>query len=127
IVPKASATLDRYTSIGIHANHMDMTKFSSDDDPDYRNVRCELQRLIENISHQPKDIAFAGSSGTEGKFSFAPQDQGYSAGEQDQIIVPGEASSNQSTRSVNTFSGTFHAGKIIQGSSFDSKGGTMNF
>ncbi|KAL6713033.1 hypothetical protein ACLMJK_009429 [Lecanora helva] len=42
IVPKASATLDRYASVGIYANHMDMTKFSSDQDPDYRNVLSEL-------------------------------------------------------------------------------------
>lgn len=62
IVPKASAVLDRYTSIGIHANHMNMTKFSSDQDPDYRNVRAELKRFTGPDSYPPKKASHSASS-----------------------------------------------------------------
>lgn len=48
IVPKDSASLERYECIGIHANHMDMTKFSSDQDPDYQNVLSGLRRVLQS-------------------------------------------------------------------------------
>jgi len=44
IVPMHSAILPSYTQIGIHSNHMDMTKFSSSDDPGYMSVSNELWR-----------------------------------------------------------------------------------
>jgi hypothetical protein len=38
IVPRQSAVLPSYPSIGIRANHMDMAKFGSFQDPGYRAV-----------------------------------------------------------------------------------------
>lgn len=125
IVPKASATLDRYTSIGIHANHMDMTKFSSDQDPDYQNILSELQRFTNPRSspHQLKEALNLASAGTE------ERNQGYSAGEQDQAAAHATASPKQPTRLVNTFSGSFNTGggKMIQGGEFNSGGGPISF
>ncbi|KAK3166744.1 hypothetical protein OEA41_009869 [Lepraria neglecta] len=111
IVPKASATLDRYTSVGIHANHMDMTKFLSDQDPDYQNVLSELQRFIA------LRLASSESSGTGGESHCEVRNQGYSAGEQVKTTVHNKAIPNQPTRSINTFSGNFNTGggKMIQG------------
>jgi hypothetical protein len=43
IVPKDSAQLKQYPSQSIHANHMDMTKFSSDAGPGYVAVCAQLQ------------------------------------------------------------------------------------
>ncbi|KAL2056045.1 hypothetical protein ABVK25_003687 [Lepraria finkii] len=132
IVPKDSATLDRYTSIGIHANHIDMSKFMSDQDPDYRNVLSELQRFIESIPHRPKEASRFASSGfseTGGNSHNETHYQGQSAKEHGQSTVHGDSSSTRPTRSINTFSGTFNSGggKMFQGNRFDSKGGPMNF
>lgn len=39
--------MDGYPAIPIHANHMDMTKFGSDDSPGYIRVLRELRRWIK--------------------------------------------------------------------------------
>ncbi|KAH6686174.1 hypothetical protein F5X68DRAFT_153560 [Plectosphaerella plurivora] len=49
IVPKHSAILPAYNSIGIHKNHMDMTKFSSAEDPGYLSVSTEILRWVRVI------------------------------------------------------------------------------
>ena len=132
IVPKASATLDRYPSISIHANHIDMTKFMSDQDPDYRNVVSELRRFTNPVPHQPKEASgFVSSefSETGGKSHNETRHQGQSAKEHEQSTATGDSSSTQPTGPVNAFSGTFNSGggKMFQGNQFDSKGGSMNF
>jgi protein SERAC1 len=43
IVPKDSAQPKQYTSKSLHANHMNMTKFSSDSGPGYVAVCAQLQ------------------------------------------------------------------------------------
>jgi hypothetical protein len=45
-VPSDSAVLPGYTSIGIHYNHMDMTKFGSEDDEGFIAVTGELRRWL---------------------------------------------------------------------------------
>lgn len=42
IVPRHSAILPRYNNQGIHANHVNMTKFSSPEDQGYRSIRDQL-------------------------------------------------------------------------------------
>ena len=49
IVPKHSAILPAYNSIGIHANHVDMGKFGGEDDPGYLSVSAELMRWVRAI------------------------------------------------------------------------------
>lgn len=44
IVPLHSAEIKGYSCFGIHANHMDMTKFPDREDPGYDSVLGELQR-----------------------------------------------------------------------------------
>lgn len=135
IVPKGSATLDRYTSIGIHANHMDMTKFLSDQDPDYRNVLSELLRFIQPLEQQPKKaqpLALSTSPTspeTQGQSHSRIRNEGSSVAEQDQTTVHGKDHPHQLTRLVNTFSGNFNTGggKMIQGGDFNSGGGPMTF
>ena len=111
---------------------MDMTKFISDQDPDYQNVLSELQRLVESVPHQRKEasgLAASKFSETSGKSLEETHHQGQSANDHDQSTVQGNSSSTQPTRLVNTFSGTFNSGggKMFQGNQFDSKGGSMNF
>ena len=132
IVPKDSATLDGYPSIGIHANHMDMTKFPSNQDPDYQNVVSELQRFIQS-SEQTKERPSTSSispapSENQGQSHSTLRSKG-SAPEQDPTNLYERDHPCQPTRSVNTFSGTFNTGggKIIQGGDFNSGGGPMSF
>ncbi|KAK0622531.1 hypothetical protein B0T14DRAFT_425223, partial [Immersiella caudata] len=49
IVTQDSAILPGYIPIGIHANHMDMAKFGSDNDPGFVSVCAELRRWIKDI------------------------------------------------------------------------------
>ncbi|KAK5655837.1 hypothetical protein OQA88_5376 [Cercophora sp. LCS_1] len=49
IVPKHSAILPAYNSIGIYANHMDMARFSDGEDPGYLSVSTELMRWVRAI------------------------------------------------------------------------------
>jgi protein SERAC1 len=49
IVPKHSAILAAYPNRGIHANHMDMTKFSSPQDAGYIAVSGQLWRWVKEI------------------------------------------------------------------------------
>ena len=132
IVPKGSATIDRYASIGIHANHMDMTKFPSDGDPDYRNVVSELQRLTQPHKQQPEQelpLAASESSENQGQFHREISSEGSSAKERSQATMNHKNNSYQPSKTVNTFSGTFNTngGKIIQGGEFNSGGGPMSF
>lgn len=123
IVPKGSTMLDRYIFIGIHTNHMDMTKFVNKQDPDYRNVLSELQRFIQPGNYQSeKKLPLASS------VSSKSQEQSHH-GARNESSSTGERDSRQSTKSVNTFSGTFNTngGKMIQGSEFNSGGGSMSF
>ncbi|KAL9090850.1 MAG: hypothetical protein Q9165_005058 [Trypethelium subeluteriae] len=49
VVPSCSAILPGYIPIGIHANHMDMTKFISADDAGFRAVVGELHRWVKAL------------------------------------------------------------------------------
>ena len=46
VVPRNSASLPQYISIGIHANHINMTKFSDSQDPGFTSIVREIQRWI---------------------------------------------------------------------------------
>ncbi|KAL8697121.1 MAG: hypothetical protein Q9201_007298 [Fulgogasparrea decipioides] len=132
IVPKHSASLDRYTSIGIHANHTDMTKFTSDQDPDYRNVLSELQRFVQACKQQTKrELPSAASESPEiqGQSDHGIGNESSSAGKGDQNVMREKEKPYGPTKPVNTFSGTFNTngGKIIQGNEFNSGGGPMTF
>ena len=44
-----SAILPAYQSIGIHSNHMGMTKFESEHDPGFLSVAGELRRWMKEL------------------------------------------------------------------------------
>ena len=50
VVPKDSAILPGYILIGIHAHHMDMTKFATVDDAGFVAVCGELRRWVREIT-----------------------------------------------------------------------------
>jgi protein SERAC1 len=52
IVPKHSAILSAYRCQSIHANHMDMTRFSGANDPGYQAVSGELWLWANEIEEQ---------------------------------------------------------------------------
>ncbi|KAG5662198.1 hypothetical protein KAF25_004437 [Fusarium avenaceum] len=49
IVPKHSAILPGYISIGIHKNHAEMTKFAHSDEPGFKAICGELKRWMNKI------------------------------------------------------------------------------
>lgn len=53
VVEEFQAKIPGYSSYGIRANHMDMTKFSGRDDPGYGALRREIRRWCKEISTQP--------------------------------------------------------------------------
>ena len=134
-MPKDSATLDRYTAIGIHANHMNMTKFQSDHDPDYRNVLCELQRFTspgeQYLKAQQTSASTASSTYSESRqlSHWEIHDESPPAKQQDQNLVYTTHRTGQPTKLANTYSGTFYTngGKVIAGNEFNSGGGSMSF
>lgn len=52
VVPKNSAILPSYNSIGIHNNHMDMTEFRSEDDDGFTQVAGELRRCLKKLEEK---------------------------------------------------------------------------
>jgi hypothetical protein len=50
VVPLESAIVPGYVPIGIHSNHMDMTKFERGDDPGFTAVAGELRRWVKELS-----------------------------------------------------------------------------
>ena len=51
-MPQDSAILPGYIPIGIHADHMNMTKFDSINDPGFLAIYGELRRWIKEISQK---------------------------------------------------------------------------
>ena len=51
-----SAVLPAYMSIGIHSNHMSMTKFGSEGDPGFASVAGELQRWVKELKAMPGNL-----------------------------------------------------------------------
>ncbi|KAI1423216.1 Alpha/Beta hydrolase protein [Xylaria sp. FL1777] len=50
VVPSESAILDGYLAIGIHADHWNIARFSSADDPGFIRVLGELRRWINQLA-----------------------------------------------------------------------------
>ena len=48
-----SAILPGYIQIGIHNDHMGMTKFVSEDDPSFVAVAGELRRWMKELNMMP--------------------------------------------------------------------------
>ena len=91
---------------------MDMVRFTSDDDPDYRNVLSELQRLKRNAPHHPKEASHSASSefSKSGGKHYNETRQGQFVEENEKATLPGGSSSTRPTEPLNTFSGTFNSG-----------------
>jgi len=58
VVPDTSSSLDdpREHAETIPANHMDMARFSGDDDPGFRKVGGELRRLVQQLTKSKAPI-----------------------------------------------------------------------
>ncbi|CAI4213165.1 unnamed protein product [Parascedosporium putredinis] len=71
IVPKHSAILPAYNAIGIHNNHMDMPKFTSEEDPGYLSVSTEVLRWVREIQKAPPPRPMSSSHRTESRANQA--------------------------------------------------------
>ena len=132
IVSRDSACLDRYTSIGIHANHMNMTKFLSDQDPDYQNILSELRRFIqpyEQITGSDLQSEHSILPENQGLSIHGTSNKGSSKTEPHQNTIHAEEKPYQPGRLVNNFSGAFNTsgGRIFLGNEYNTGGGSMTF
>src|ERR1700761_5494066 len=57
VVPMDSAILPAYSSVGIHADHIGMTKFEGKEDPGFVSVQAELLRIVRKVRAEPLEIA----------------------------------------------------------------------
>ena len=48
-----SAILPAYSSIGIHSNHMNMTKFGIEEDSSFVSVVGQLQLMVKRLKTTP--------------------------------------------------------------------------
>lgn len=101
-MPQDSAILPGYIPIGIHGNHMDMTKFAGSTDPGLLAVCGEMKRWIKDAK-------------TGNKY-HANQPRTHSALDGQ----PGSANqSGENSRQYNSFGGTE---KIVDGNYYEAKG-----
>lgn len=110
-MPQHSAILPAYGSKSIHANHMDMTKFESVEDPGFMDVSTTLWRWVRDLAKQTNVTSVV---------SETPQSQSEIPQSQSGLleIKGGRAPGENAWRSVNTFSGHNNTGggRVFQGS-----------
>lgn len=109
-----------------------MTKFSSDQDPDYRNVLSALHRFVQSCKERTTielPPATSESLGVQGQPDHEIENENSSAGKRDQNLAREHGKPQEPTKAGNIFSGTFitEGGKMIQGNEFNSGGGSMTF
>lgn len=100
-----SASIEGWqTSRAIHANHMDMTKFTSGEDPGYKAVSAEIARWIKDFD-KPSISPTVPADGNARDSMVISQNHPVTA-------VPGNLN-----QGGNTFSGTnvTYGGKVYQG------------
>ena len=108
---------------------MNMTRFSSDQDPDYRNVLSGLYRLVQSHKQQTKAELASKSPEVQGQSDHKIGNESSPPGTRDQNTIRENEKPHGPTQPVYTFSGTFNTqgGKMIQGNQFNSGGGPMTF
>jgi hypothetical protein len=56
VVPYHSAILPQYTAKTIHSDHVNMTKFASQEDNGYMQVSSELRRWVKGLNPLPGSL-----------------------------------------------------------------------
>ncbi|SLM33794.1 nacht and ankyrin domain protein [Lasallia pustulata] len=75
VVEMESAILPGYASYGIHANHMDMTKFDNKDNAGYESVLGELRRWVKGLQPALGTAPTVRVKAQKGKPETRPQDR----------------------------------------------------
>lgn len=113
-MPKQSATLPGRTPIGIHANHVDMTKFDDAEDPGYQAIIGELWRWSRDAQQTQAGPHASGISQLPNDENQAHQMQ------RPQRLIQGQSD-------FNSYANVFHnpvgnTGTVFQGSQISSQG-----
>ncbi|KAI9867453.1 MAG: hypothetical protein M1813_009011 [Trichoglossum hirsutum] len=109
IVPKHSAILPSYTSIGIWSNHLDMTKFRGSEAPGYVIVSMELWRWTKALESAPIPApvqSHASSAGEASQRRTTPPQAGTLNPSNQRSQGPITASGQQATQGGVTTGGT---------------------
>ncbi|PGH23622.1 hypothetical protein AJ80_02403 [Polytolypa hystricis UAMH7299] len=72
VVPKHSAIVPGYISIGIHKNHLEMTKFDDPNDPGFVNISRELRRWVRGLKPTLAEIDLETSQMLQALFVLDP-------------------------------------------------------
>ena len=102
IVPKHSAILPAYNSIGIWANHMDMVRFSSNNDQGYLSVSTELLRWVRAVQKTANPAAPPAPAEAPTAESFASQASTVQVTQPSYVGLP-ELASDSETNSFHAF------------------------
>lgn len=103
-----SAILPSYNAIGIHNNHMNMTKFVSEEDPGYAAVSTELWRWTKEVKARMQ-VARPNNFSPPGNQAQQHRPQEWSSyGPSQQMLLPGNhalqyQSNPPSTASIRSF------------------------
>ena len=116
MVPRDSAVLPGYIAMPIHRNHMEMTKFKSEDDPGFIAVVGELCRWIGDASQS--SMADDGTMhGPQTQSPNAARKRGRSndfAGDgQNKVRSRGNVTNQSGQNNVGSF--TNHSGQVVFG------------
>ena len=111
---------------------MDMTKFLSDQDPDYQNILSELRRFIqpyEQITGSDLQSEHSILPESQGLSIHGTSNKGSSKTEPHQSTIDAQEKPYQPGRLVNNFSGAFNTsgGRMLLGNEFNTGGGSMTF
>ena len=113
-MPKQSATLPGRIPIGIHANHVDMTKFDDAEDPGYQAIISELWRWSRDAQHNHAPQHASGVSQFSNPENHVPERQA-----QKQLTQGQPAFNSYGNIFQNPVSNT---GTVFQGSHIQSQG-----
>ena len=111
---------------------MDMTKFLSDQDPDYQNILSELRRFIqpyEQTTEAELQLENSIFPETQGQSNYATRNKSSSKMQPHKNTMYEEEQPYQPARLSNNFSGPFNTngGSVFLGNEFNAGGGSMTF
>ena len=123
---------DKYAFIDIYANHTNITKFSNNQNLNYRNVFFEFQKFVRFYEQQTNKKLFLTIFEffeIQKRFNQKIENKIFSTNQRNANIVDEKNKTHESTKSFNVFFDTFHnnENKMIQKNKFNSENESMIF
>ena len=107
---KFFVSFDKYAFIDIYANYTNITKFSNDQDFDYRNVFFEFQKFVQLYEQQTNKKLFLiifEFFEIQERFDQEIENKSFSTNQRDANIVREKNKTHKSTKLFSVFFDTF--------------------